>query len=227
MEKLCSKCHCEKDEQEYTASQLKSKYGWCRFCIRLQNTNYYKNNKEKIISKVLVYAQEHAEIVSIYQKEYHKNNDKLARLKRDRYFAKREEINAKTNEYQKARRKKDPAYKLRKYASRHIAFALKRSDSSKNGNSILQFIPYSFQELKVHLEKQFEPWMTWENYGKYDTKTWNDNDPTTWTWQLDHIIPQANLPYTSMNEENFQKCWALSNLRPLSAKQNIVEGRRK
>jgi len=27
-----------------------------------------------------------------------------------------------------------------------------------------------------------------------------------------------------MSEPNFQKCWALNNLRPLSAKQNILDG---
>lgn len=63
--------------------------------------------------------------------------------------------------------------------------------------------------------------------GKYDPKTWDDNDNSTKTWQLDHIIPQADLPYTSMEDENFKKCWALENLRPLSSKQNCFEGANK
>jgi hypothetical protein len=62
------------------------------------------------------------------------------------------------------------------------------------------------------------------SWGKYNYKNWNDNDPTTWTWQLDHIVPQASLPYTSMKEENFRKCWELTNLRPYSAKQNLLDG---
>jgi hypothetical protein len=41
---------------------------------------------------------------------------------------------------------------------------------------------------------------------------------------IDHIVPQSDLPYSSMNDENFQKCWALENLRPLSAKQNYLDG---
>lgn len=72
---------------------------------------------------------------------------------------------------------------------------------------------------------QFEPWMTWGNHGRY-SKLWNDNDSLTWTWQIDHIISQSKLPYTSMTDENFKKCWALENLRPLSAKQNIIKGDR-
>ena len=51
--------------------------------------------------------------------------------------------------------------------------------------------------------------------------TWNDEDKSTWTWKIDHIIPQSKLPYSSMEEENFKICWALENLRPLSAKENL------
>ena len=51
---------------------------------------------------------------------------------------------------------------------------------------------------------------------KNGAKTWNDNDQSTWTWNIDHIIPQSTLPYTSMDDEIFKKCWALENLRPLS-----------
>jgi hypothetical protein len=66
--------------------------------------------------------------------------------------------------------------------------------------------------------------MTWDKWGKYNSRTSNDEDPATWTWQIDHIIPQSNVPYVSMEDENFKKCWALENLRPYSAKKNIIDG---
>jgi 5-methylcytosine-specific restriction endonuclease McrA len=69
--------------------------------------------------------------------------------------------------------------------------------------------------------------MNWDNHGSYRKHTWNDDDSSTWSWQIDHIIPQSDLPYTSMAEENFHKSWALNNLRPLSAKQNLLDGARK
>lgn len=80
------------------------------------------------------------------------------------------------------------------------------------------------EQLKRHLESQFEFWMTWQNNGMYNPDNWDDNDPRTWTWQIDHIVPQCNFYYISMEDEQFQKCWALENLRPLSAKQNILNG---
>jgi uncharacterized Fe-S center protein len=46
------------------------------------------------------------------------------------------------------------------------------------------------------------------------------------TWNIDHIIPQSSLPYNSMEEENFQKCWALENLRPMEAFANIKKGKK-
>jgi hypothetical protein len=67
-------------------------------------------------------------------------------------------------------------------------------------------------------------WMTRENRGNYIKKEWDDNDPKTWKWQIDHIIPQEDLPFDNYDHPNFLKCWDLNNLRPLSAKRNILDG---
>jgi hypothetical protein len=133
-----------------------------------------------------------------------------------------QKANRKTiNDTRKNRYQNDSVFRIRELIRSAIKMTLKRS---KNGDSINKYLPYSIQELKEHLEKQFEPWMTWDNHGKYDLSTWNDNDTSTWTWQLDHIVPQSDLLYQTMEDDNFQKCWSLDNLRPYSAKQNIIDG---
>ena len=66
--------------------------------------------------------------------------------------------------------------------------------------------------------------MNWDNQGIYNPKTWDDNDTTTWKWQIDHIIPESDFNYITPNDPEFKECWALKNLRPLSAKQNILDG---
>lgn len=38
-----------------------------------------------------------------------------------------------------------------------------------------------------------------------------------------YIKPISQFNYESMEDTEFQKCWALSNLRPYSAKLNIIE----
>ena len=88
----------------------------------------------------------------------------------------------------------------------------------------MKYLPYTVQELKEHLEKQFETWMTWDNWGLYSKETWDDAEPATWKWQIDHIIPKSTFKYTSMDSQEFRGCEALSNLRPLSAKQNLIDG---
>ena len=88
---------------------------------------------------------------------------------------------------------------------------------------IWDFLPYSVSELKIHLQSQFEPWMSWQNRGRYIASKWNDSDVSTWVWQIDHIIPQSNFLFLSIGEVNFVDCWSLNNLRPLSAKENSIK----
>jgi len=80
----------------------------------------------------------------------------------------------------------------------------------KKMTPIMKYLPYSIEQLKNHLKEQFVNSMSWQNYANY--------------WQIDHIIPQSCLPYTSMSEENFKKYWSLNNLRPLEAKVNMSDG---
>ena len=62
-------------------------------------------------------------------------------------------------------------------------------ESSETESKDLQIMKSTFNELKNYIESLFEPWMNWNNWGKYDVKTWNDNDQSTWVWNLDHIVP--------------------------------------
>ena len=105
--------------------------------------------------------------------------------------------------------------------------ALRDNGSSKNGETIIDNFPSTLKQLKEHFESLFESWMNWDNLGKYNRKTWNDNAPTTWRWQIDHITPHSDFKYTSMDCDEFRECWNLSNLRPYSAKQNVKDGNRR
>ena len=144
------------------------------------------------------YAKSHREERKAYQKQYTINNPSYKKLY---ILNNRDKIRKKERE----RRATDVNFKLRKNVSRAINRAI-----TKNSNSILKYLPYSILELKAHLENQFDNNMTWENYGSY--------------WHIDHIIPQSIFKYNSMEDEAFRNCWALNNLRPLEAKQNMMDG---
>lgn len=170
-----------------------------------EKRQWYLKNRERVLQKQKECNLVHSETISEYQKKYRADNkETIAEIKKNHYQNNKTEINRKNKERDLARRKTDPAYKLRKNCSCTIWQAL---NGKKKGLSILKFLPYSMEDLRVHLEKQFDKNMNWANYGSY--------------WHIDHIIPQSRLPYTSMYDENFQKCWALSNLRPLEAIENI------
>jgi hypothetical protein len=201
------------------------------------NKKHYQENKEKYKDKNAKYETEHKDELRDLRKEWRKNNKDKERgyfqtwfSKNPNYFkdyaeANRKDIKDYQNKWNKEKRNSDPEFKLRGIVSQAVAKAIKRTGTKKKG-SILKYLLYSITELRTYLESLFEPWMTWQNQGKYNAKTWDDNDQSTWTWNIDHIISQANLPYTSMEDENFQKCWALENLRPYSAKQNLLDSKR-
>jgi hypothetical protein len=196
--------------------------------ISLNKKHYYSKNKDKI----LCYKDQYRKINKLKLREISKkfrlkNRIKICLSNRKYYRLNSDKYRIYSNIYMKRRLLEDPAFKIRHSLSQIISYNLRKRKSNKYGFSILKYLSYTIQELKEHLEKQFESWMTWENRGRYTVKSWNDDDASTWTWNIDHIIPQSKLPYTNMEDDNFKQCWALENLRPLSAKQNILEENRR
>lgn len=213
----CIRCYKEKPTSEMKSEKC------CILCAD-KRKNYYQNNSQMIRDKSKSYYEENKDEMVAWQKQYNQENAEQKAEYNKLYYRENKVIIVKNNMLNENERKKiDPVFKIRKQVSRTIWTALQSEGSSKNGHSVLQFLPYTIDELKTHLEKQFEPWMTWENHGAYKIDEWDDNDQATWTWNIDHIVPQSKLPYSDMNDDNFKKCWALDNLRPLSAKQNIKD----
>lgn len=185
---------------------------------------WYVDNKEKVLEYQKTFYSKNKEKIKKYVKRWCVENANYVSKQRTEYRLKNKIIISKNKMlYQKNRRLADSSYKLRQDFSSFINLTIRRRGSSKAGISIFHYLSYTIQELKEHLEKQFEPWMTWDNRGVYKNNEWN-NDPSTWTWQIDHIIPNSHFKYSSMKDQAFKDCWGLSNLRPLSAKQNILDG---
>ena len=229
MKKVCIKCGLEKDTDDFVFIKRTQKYdNTCRICNKEYQENYRKENKQQLLDDKKIYYRDNETSIRAYQKQYRQQNLDMYKMRDKTYYDNnRDTIIAKKQIYKKKRREIDPVFNLRSAISRAISLMISSQGSVEYRKSCLQYLPYSVQELKEYLEKQFEPWMNWNNRGAYNSKTWNDNDSATWKWQLDHIIPQSDLPYVNMQDENFKKCWSLSNLRPYSAKQNNIEGSQK
>lgn len=180
-----------------------------------KNKQWRLNNKDKRKAAIKKYNDTHKSKA----KEYRLNNKEKI-LKRIKEYQK--DNKSKHNSWLKKRRL-NPEVKLKHNISCIIRFYIKKHSGKKDG-TFIKYLDYSISELFLHIEKQFDTWMTWNNHGLYIPSEWNDDDISTWKWQLDHIVPQSDLPYSSMEDENFKKCWALNNLRPYSAKLNVIEG---
>lgn len=211
-------------------NQCRKYYQTNKKCIIKKNTLYVNKYKKKKLGYLKKYRNNNRNKAIKYSKQYYKDNREEMKKEAKRYRkANAEAIRRLHRAYNKHKRKTDPIYALRMDASRMASLGLQKNGGSKEGNSFYKRIGYSPQQLMDHLmnHPEKEKWMTPENRGIYNTKTWNDSDNSTKTWQLDHIIPHSTFRYKTMRCKAFRECWALSNLRPLSAKQNNLDGARK
>jgi len=87
---------------------------------------------------------------------------------------------------------------------------LKKGGIVKSGRTF-DLLGYSPEELFTH----FESYFTEEN-----GYTWDNIDE----WHIDHIRPVASFNYDSTDHPDFKKCWALNNLQPLWAFDNMSKG---
>lgn len=66
------------------------------------------------------------------------------------------------------------------------------------------------------MEKQFQPWMNWENYGKY-------NGEYFFGWDVDHIRPISSFDLTDPEQQ--KKAFHYTNLQPLCSRMNRYDKR--
>jgi len=158
---------------------------------KIADKKWRDNNKEYLSNKSKTWYEQNKEHRIQYLKEYReKNIDKIRKTKR---------------EYERNRKASDPLYKLISNLRTAIYQVLKENNVEKN-KSYFDILQYTPEELIVHLEKQFQGGMTWENYG---------------TWHVDHKLPITSFDIQEMGDEEFMKFWSLDNLQPMWGEENI------
>ena len=83
-------------------------------------------------------------------------------------------------------------------------------DSNKRGIAWESLVPYTLDDLKAHIESQFQEGMNWGNHAKFG-------------WHIDHIRPIRSFTFKAADDPAFQVCWALDNLRPLWWRDNLIK----
>ena len=115
----------------------------------------------------------------------------------------------KINAYQRHRRNTDPRYALCKRARRSAGHALK----GRNAPGFFRHMPYTQDEFTAHLIATLPP-------GTDPAEVCDGRK-----WHIDHIRPMASFRFEGGKDgEDWQRCWALANLRMLPAAENIAKG---
>jgi hypothetical protein len=123
-----------------------------------------------------------------------------------------EKIKQRQNKYRKNRRNNDVNFKITCCLRWKIWDALKGNSKSF---SIIELLGCSIKQLKKHLESQFKPNMTWDNWGR------GDKGKGMKEWHIDHIKPCSKFDLS--NPEEQKKCFNYKNLQPLWARKNIIK----
>jgi hypothetical protein len=168
---------------------------------------YMKSEKKKEYYRER-YLKKREEIREKQKEYYQQNKDMFTNTNKEYYLNNKETIIKHNSEYRKTRELNDYLYKLKNRIRSLIGNSMKRNGYKKNTKTH-KILGCTFEEFKQHLENQFEPWMNWDNYGKY-------NGELNYGWDIDHKIPCSS----ALTEVELLQLNHYTNLKPLCSKIN-------
>lgn len=150
---------------------------------------YYLSHKEEMNRQSRAYRMANKEKLRAYQLEYHKKY--------------RKELTEKYKAYIRS----DPGRRIVQSVSSRIRELCKRWNFEKLGGRS-KYLEADGPTYACHIESQFEPWMSWDNYGE--------------KWQIDHIVPcEVLLPFFGRDDMAAERAVnQMCNLRPLEKSLN-------
>jgi hypothetical protein len=202
--KFCKYCQQEKEIDAFSvkASSLDGLQNRCKSCFSfyMKQRNAEKS-KEINAKRRVAYAEQIEKKREQTRRSYAKHSEKRKAYVKAYVQKNQEKVSAYKYEYKKKRLLSDPLFALKHSMSTLLRVSLKVKGFSKT-TKVAQTLGCTWAELKLHIERQFLPGMTWENRAK---------------WHIDHIIPLA----TAKTEEDVVKLNHHTNLRPMWAQDNL------
>jgi len=165
--------------------------------ISEQKKEWYSNNKEEILERQKRYYLDNKEIIKENSKKYRLDNKEKIK----EYHLNNK---PKRNAFLTNKRKTDIAFALTENLRRRLRQALNGKSKSKK---TLELLGCTVKYLIEHLEKQFQPGMTWENRHLF---------------HIDHIRPCSSFDLTDPKQQS--ECFNYKNLQPLWAQDNLSKG---
>lgn len=222
--KICSRCREDKPLSDFYKSK-KERLGvmsHCKACDKEKGKKYYAENSDAVRERSNANKRADPEKHKAQNKRWYENNKdanykrskawRLANPERHREFTKNSAAkNPSASLERNRRRRQTPLGQLENCI--RVGFHKGLTKGSKAGRKTFALLGYTSRDLKEHLERLFEPGMSWDNYG-------HGAD----CWHVDHIIPLAAHNYETPDDIDFKRAWALSNLRPLWSRDNLSKG---
>lgn len=205
--KKCKDCGNEKLLSEFYKDR-KYYSSYCKLCNNKRSREYLKNNPEKRRINKKNWKKNNQDKYLATKKKYYENNRKKYLVANKRWQKTNIEKVRKYFRERYRKRKNILEVRLNNSISASIRDSLKKNNGNKNGRHWEGLVGYTLSDLRIHLEKQFTEGMNWDNYGE---------------WHIDHRIPKSVFNYSSPEHIDFKRCWALDNLQPLWAYDNICK----
>lgn len=194
--KQCSRCHELKTLDNFSLDKHLSSgmVSDCKECG--------KKRRQQWASK----PENHEKLIQMYRKRRQREDVKeITRLQKERYKPIRRET-------ERNRLKEDPTYRLNQCIRVNMHDALKKwgGRSNKNGRKWERLVGYSVKDLERRLRRTIPKGFTWQDFMEGRL-------------HIDHIVPRSAFNFTSADDLDFKRCYALKNLRLLSAYENMTK----
>lgn len=206
--KACTKCGETKPLAEFRpdARYAGGYVTWCGLCAKRYRAQHYLQNKERVQAQNAAWHADNKESRNEAMRaayaadpERHSQRVRAAKQRSPERYREANRLNA------AKRRAERIDVRLRSRMSSQLRYCL---STGKGGQTTARLLGYSVQELRAHLERQFLRGMSWENMGE---------------WHIDHIVPLSSFTITGPDDPELRRAWALPNLRPLWAAENIAK----
>lgn len=214
----------EKRQREYQKQYHAKRYAEKREEILARNKKWRDENPDKQKAFIYAWRENNKERNNENNKRWRDNNPEAYReskrkcneKNRDKYRetdrawreANRDHVRDRSRKYLSERLSSDPQFKIAWYTRIRMRNVLK---GIRKSAPTLKLLGCTLDEARAHIEAQFKPGMTWDN--------WSDDG-----WHLDHILPLAGFDLTDSAQQ--AKAFHYTNLQPLWALENLQKGAR-
>lgn len=168
---------------------------------RAYKKRYRKENRETLNQKTTEWRRKNnSRLKENYKLWREENKERLNENRRNVYARNKEKYQLIAKRFRLSK-KEDPLYKLMYRIRKRVRTVFAKNSVSKTRKS-MDMLGCTWEELKIHIEKQFTEGMSWERLKEI---------------HIDHIVPLSS----AKNEEELIRLAHYTNLQPLWAKDNL------